>query len=63
MNMTKEKLCQIRTDLRNDNILVLVGDFLISNGTYPYRWVNDEDFEVFVDGQWRSADSIDFEFI
>lgn len=29
----------------------------------PYRWINDDDkFEIFYNGKWYPAESIDFDF-
>lgn len=57
-------MARVRQDLINERFGVPVG-----GGTYfdkkpvPYRWINDtEKFQVFLDGAWEDAESIDFEF-
>ena len=55
---------QVRPDLLKAKESVPVGDgFYGKEQRLPYRWFNeDEDFQVYLDGKWQEAESIDFDF-
>lgn len=60
----KTKYCAIRQDLLAKNYAVPVGkDFYGEPDALEYRWTDDEEFEVLHDGEWKSAESIDFDFL
>lgn len=59
----------IRKDLVKQSLSVPVGDSYVSGvlgQRFEYRWVNEdepgEQFQVFHDGSWQDAESIDFDF-
>ena len=53
----------MRPDLINDGLSVPLGDtFYGGTDRFKYRWVDDDNFEVFYMGEWVEACSIDFEF-
>ncbi len=52
----------IRKDLIEQELSVPVGDdYLFTLEPVKCRWVDDEFFEVFYNGKWQEAYSIDFE--
>lgn len=57
--------CIVRPDLTKRNLSVPVGNTKFGEtDAVPYRWLkDDEGFQVFCLGQWRDAESIDFEFL
>lgn len=67
----KKKYCIIRKDLQDSVLLIPVGDtyieFIDADQRIEYRWINEdtkeEQFQVFVDGEWLDAESMDFDFI
>lgn len=63
--MKKQNLAIIRPDILEKNLSVPVGSTHYGKETpLPYRWTrDDEGFEVFLDGKWQEAYSIDFDFI
>lgn len=55
----------IRKDILKQNLRVPVGnDYYGSAEALPYRWTGEdgEDFQVYHNGKWKFAQSIDFEF-
>lgn len=66
--MTVDKIeynsTQVRLDILKNKESVPVGDgYYGEEQRLPYRWVNnDEDFQVYLDGKWQEAQSIDFQF-
>jgi len=58
--------CIIRKDLQKENLRVPIGTASYYSGSYPlsYRWLkDDEGFQVFFQGSWQDAESIDFDFL
>jgi hypothetical protein len=56
--------CTLREDLIRDKMAIWLGDgWFWYEKPLPYKWVNDDTFCVFHNGQWIETDSIDFEFI
>lgn len=60
----EENFCTVREDLIEQELAVPIGDeFYCDTAPLLYRWRNnDADFEVFYNGKWQEAYSIDFEF-
>lgn len=56
-------LCDVRPDLVDAGLSVPVGDFYVQDGTYQYRWMNDNRFQILLNGQWLYAYSADFVFV
>lgn len=68
MTTTLHKPAQIRPDLLAEGTGVPVGDkFYHLSEPLPYRWKNEgednEQFQVFFEGKWQDAESIDFDFM
>lgn len=62
--MKPVKLAKIRADLLKSGTAVPIGDcFYKDAAPLPYRWVNEDQFQVKLNGYWKEAESIDFEFI
>lgn len=58
------QLVQLRNDLLNKNIKVPVGNvYFFGNEKLYYRWLNEENFQVFCYDKWLDASSIDWDFI
>jgi hypothetical protein len=56
---------RIRADILEQELRVPVGEeYYGSADPIPYRWKDDGDdvFEVYHNGSWKEAQSIDFEF-
>jgi len=68
-NIRSAGFCIVRPDLVAKNLRVPIGGGYPLNATNEkrpilYRWLNgDEDFQVFVNGEWQEAQSVDFEFL
>ncbi len=59
----EQKLAWLRTDLLEKRLGVPVGEvYYGSKEPLPYRWVNEETFEVCYCGEWLEAQSIDWDF-
>jgi hypothetical protein len=56
-------LCTVRPDLVDAGLSIPVGDTYIEEGTYQYRWMDDDRFQIFLNGQWLYAYSADFVFV
>jgi hypothetical protein len=66
-------LAVVRADILEDELSVPVGSgHYDSPEPLPYRWFDpeddvtiepDNDFEVYLNGKWQSAESIDFDFL
>ena len=56
-------LCAVRPDLVNEGLSVPVGDTYVEYGTYQYRWMDDNRFQILLNGQWLYACSADFVFV
>ena len=56
-------LCAVRTDLVNAGLSIPVGDTYVRDGTYQYRWMDDNRFQILLNGQWLYAYSVDFVFV
>jgi hypothetical protein len=60
---TPYPLAWIRPDIMNKRLAVPVGQVYYSNKQpLPYRWFNEETFEVCYCGEWVEAQSIDWDF-
>lgn len=56
---------KLRKDLLEKSIAVPIGkNYYTSSKPLPYRYVGKDamDFEVYLNGSWQEAESIDFEF-
>lgn len=67
-NIRSAGFCVVRPDLIAKNERVPIGGGYPLNATnekrpIPYRWINDENFQVFVNNCWQDAESIDFNFL
>jgi hypothetical protein len=64
--MTRSKnICGVRTDLYSYRIPVGENKFIEPNRKrkrFKYRWENEETFQIFFNGKWEDAQSIDFTF-
>ena len=59
----KKTFCKIRKDLLEKELSIPVGEsFVGTKERFEYRWVDDEQFQIFYEGIWQDAESIDFEF-
>lgn len=57
------KKATIRKDLLKEQVAVPVGkNYYTSPEPRPYRWKDDEEFEIFLNGAWHLSESIDWEF-
>ena len=68
MNKHKEipaaGFCIIRPDIIKRKEKVPTGNMMCDlDDAMLYRWLDEERFQVHVYGQWRDAESIDFEFL
>ena len=57
---------KVRKDLVEQGVGVPVGDaYICDDVEYKYRWLNDdaEGFEVLHDGEYKTAYTVDFDFI
>lgn len=61
--MEKKSLCVVRQDLLDAGLKVPAGDTYVDKGKFEYRWIEDDDFQILVNGIWIEAISIDFDFI
>jgi hypothetical protein len=60
---TKELLASIRADIQASGFAVPVGVFYYgSSKPLPYRWINDETYQVFYSNQWQEAQSTHWDF-
>jgi hypothetical protein len=58
-------LAKVRQDLLDEGTAVPVGrNYYTSAEPLPYRWTGEDgdDFQVYLNGKWHYAESIDFEF-
>jgi hypothetical protein len=54
---------KIREDLR-EFVFTTDNEFeLDNNGEYEYRWLNEHQFQILINGNWQNMDSIDFDFM
>lgn len=54
--------CRIRKDLLEQNLKIPVGDkYIAEDREYSYRWLKDQ-FQIYLNGKFQDASSIDFEF-
>jgi hypothetical protein len=59
----KTMFAQLRADLRDRGLSTPVGDKTLSDDRlYSYRYVNYDDLQIMVDGEWLDAVNIDFDF-
>ncbi len=60
----KPALAWVRPDILRCGMAVPVGnDYYSGKQPLPYRWLDDDEaFEIFYDGAWVEAQSIDWEF-
>jgi hypothetical protein len=58
----KTNICKVRHDIVDEGFLIPVGDMYVEKGEYPYRWMDDNTFQIYLDGVWLFAYSCDFEF-
>lgn len=58
------KFAVVRKDLRESNLKVPLEDetYVGPDGHWEYRWLEGDVFEIKVDGEWKVADSADFDF-
>ena len=59
------KLAAVRPSLIKRDLAVPVGnDYYLGEEPLPYRYTGEdgEDFQVYLNGKWQSAESIDFNF-
>lgn len=56
-------LCTIRPDLVDAGLSIPVGNTYIEDGQYRYRWLEDDRFQILLNGEWLYAHPIDFVFI
>lgn len=61
-------LCAVRPDLADCGLRIPIGNGseCITEDDYqnfPYRWVDDDIFQVFFKGEWKNAYSADFVFV
>lgn len=56
-------LCAVRPDLVDAGLSIPVGDTYLEDGTYQYRWMDDNRFKILLNGQWLYAYSADFVFV
>ena len=54
--------CTVRPDLTDLGLSVPVGDTFVNKGEYQYRWLNHDVFQIFYEGKWCDANSVDFMF-
>jgi hypothetical protein len=60
---TPYPLAWIRPDIIEKGLAVPVGQVFYGKGKpLPYRWFNEETFEVCYCGEWVEAQSIDWDF-
>jgi len=59
-----KKLAWVTADILANRLAVPIGDskFYGLKEPLPYRWVDDETFQVFYSGEWQEAQSIDWDF-
>ena len=58
------RLAFIRKDLLERNLSVPCGDdYYSSENPLFYRWINGDNFEVWLSGEWKPAFSIDWDFV
>lgn len=59
-----ENYCIPRIDLRERDLSVSIGNNSVWGIEKPilYRWVNEDEFEVFYKNKWQTSDSIDYDF-
>lgn len=58
-------ICKLRQDLIDEELWVFgihEGIGLDGSKDYEYRWLNDNEFQINVDGNWIEYHSIDFDF-
>lgn len=61
-NESNIMLCAVRPDLVDAGLSIPIGDIYIEKGKYQYRWINDNIFQIRLNGKWLSAYSSDFVF-
>ena len=62
--MEKIIYAKIRKDLLEKNLSVPVGNtYYNKKDCLPCRWVDEDKLEVFLNKEWLSAESIDFDFV
>lgn len=58
------KLAFKRKDLNDDTGIPVGDEFVYDRGLYPYRWSDDNSlFEIKHNGEWKEAESIDWDFV
>lgn len=56
-------LAKIRKDLLQKDTGIPIGKgYYFLHEPLPYRWIGDVSMQVYHDGKWKTAESIDFEF-
>lgn len=53
----------VRKDLKAKNLSVPVGDTYVTGGAYEGRYVNEDEFEIKHNNEWKTAESIDWELV
>lgn len=60
-----KNICSVRPDLYQYKIPVGDNKYIDPDRKrkrFKYRWQTENDFEIFFNGKWESAQSIDFNF-
>lgn len=56
-------VCVVRPDILNDGETAPVGEHHLTEGVFNYRWTEDDQFQIFIEGEWEDAESADFNSI
>lgn len=57
-------LVQIRKDLRDNYSFSTNSGILVDNdSTYESRYINEDEFQILINGNWETIEGIDFEFL
>lgn len=56
-------VCKVREDIA-DTVSTDDGILIDGNTEYEYKWTgkDEDEFKIFINGEWRTAESVDFEF-
>ena len=62
--LEEDKLAFKRPNLPDDLGIPVGDDFVYDRNMYPYRWNEDDTlFEIKHNGEWKEAQSIDWDFV
>ena len=57
-------LVQIRRDLKEDYSFSTNSGILVDpDSTYESRYINEDEFQIMINGNWETIEGIDFEFL